>query len=918
MPELSWNEIRTRAYTFINEWKDYRGKEIAETQTFWNNFFNVFGVKRRSVAVYEKSVAKLNGNTGRIDLFWPGKLLVEQKQQGRSLEEAKKQAFDYFHGLKEKEKPRYVISCDFSTFMLIDLEAKEGKDEEVSFQIEELPKYIDRFYFIAGYAEEYSYADLDIASIEAAQLMAGLYEAILKINSADSRLDLFMVRLLYCLFADDTEIFRRDSFKRYLNERTHEDGSDLGLHLGKIFQVLNTPEERRGTALDEQLNIFPYINGGLFEEVCFAPDFDSATRRELLKVCSFDWSEINPSIFGSLFQDISDPVKRRTLGEHYTSNGNILKTLHPLFLDGLKEKFTKAGDNKNKLEALLSELSGLTFLDPACGCGNFLVVAYRELRLLELEILKKLHKAEKSLLPVEGLSGITVEQFYGIEIAPFPAKIAQVALWLTDHQMNLKLGQAFGRYYARIPLTQSPHITCANALRTDWGSVVNVRRLSYIVGNPPFVGSKYKSEMQQEESQVIFTNVKSAGVLDYVANWYKKAADIMRLNTGIVTAFVSTNSITQGQQVAPLWLPLLHDYKAKIHFAHRTFMWDNEAGDKAHVHCVIIGFALYDIREKRLWDYPDIKGEGNELRVTNINPYLLAADDIIVEARKQPLEHFTFIMNYGSAARDDVNFFFTEQEMQQFIKQEPQAKRFIRPVLGAEEFINNKKRYCLWLKLATPSELKAMPLVRKKVEAVRKFRLESKKISNNKDANTPTLFAEDRQPESDYLLIPSVSSERRTYIPIGYVNKEVIVTNACYFIPNATPYLFGVLASLMHMTWTKYVCGRLESRYRYSNTIVYNNFPFPHNPSAAAVAKVEAAAQALLTLRQGYLDNGESYATLYDPDLMPGNLFKAHQLLDKAVDACYAGQKKFDTELERIGFLFAEYRKRTDPLFAGH
>lgn len=919
---LTWNEIRERAYAFTAEWHDYQGKEIAETQSFWNDFFNVFGVARRSVAAYERSVDKLAGGKGRIDLFWPGMLLAEQKKSGRDLEAAKAQALDYCLSLSEKERPRFLAVCDFARFHLIDLEAPPETEAEQAFDIKELPQHIDKFWFIAGYSEKTVYADMDSASVQAARLMARLYDAILENNPAHARLDVFMVRLLYCFFADDTEIFKKDALKRYLSERTAEDGSDLGPLLLKIFQTLNTPPDSRSKALDEELAAFPYINGHLFEENLYSPDFDSKTRQTLLETCFFDWSEISPAIFGSLFQNISDPAKRRALGEHYTSEKNILKTLSPLFLDRLRAQLDKAGQDARKLEAFLSELAGLTFLDPACGCGNFLVVAYRELRLLELEALQRLHRDEIAqrgrLMSVEHLSRLNVNQFYGIEIAPFAARIAQTALWLTDHQMNLKLSAAFGCYYARIPLAAAPHIVCANALRMDWAQLIEPARLSYIMGNPPFVGYHYKSKEQQEESQNIFVDVKGAGFLDYVANWYLKAAEMMQANKNIVSAFVSADSIIQGTQVAPLWLTLLNQYGAKIWFAHRSFKWNNEASHAAQVYCVIIGFALKDTKHKRLWDYHNVKDEsGHESPAANINPYILDGPDIVVQARAKPLSLETQEMLFGSKPADGSHFFFTPEEKEAFWAAEPQAKPFLRRVLGSEEFINNKERWCLWLQGATPNQLKAMPLVLQRIQAVAEFRKASKKEATRRLAAVPALFAEMRQPDSDYLLIPRVSSERRIYIPIGYISKDIIVTDAVFTLANATPYTFGMLASLMHMVWTKYVCGRLKSDYRYSNTIVYNNFPWPLNPPAAAKRRVEERAQALLALRHGYLDAGESYAALYDPNTMPADLLKAHQALDRAVDACY-GRATFADERARIEFLFNLYYQRTETLLAGN
>lgn len=766
--------------------------------------------------------------------------------------------------------------------------------------------------------EELHFTELSEMNIRASKLMASLCQTLSKKNPQHEGLDVFLIQLLYCLFANSTQIFTYRTFKHdVLN--TREDGADIGPMIALLFQRLGgvrSPE-------DGNYKKIPYLNGGLFgnKEQVVIPSFDSHSRNILLRCCDFNWSEISPAIFGSLFQNLSDPRKKRALGEYYTREDNILKVLNPLFLDSLHKELNKA-TNFPQLEQFLKKLPQLKFLDPACGCGNFLVIAYRELRRIELEALRQLYKKKQSEsrdldIDFAELSQVNVAQFYGIEIAPIPAKIAQVALWLTDHQMNMELKKTFGEYKQRIPLTHGANIQTSNALRLDWQELIPAQELNYIMGNPPFVGYQLQNAEQTQDIATIFNATKGAGKLDYVACWYKKSVGLMKQNNKIVAAFVSSNSISQGSQVSPLWTDLLAE-NVCIHFAHRTFTWDNEAGGKAAVHCVIIGFALFDIPQKQLWDYFGKKGStATKREVSKINPYLLATDNILVEELKNPISPGIPNLLKGNQPTDGGSFLFTTTEKDIFLESEPGAEKFFRPLLGADEFINNTPRFCLWLKDVPPSELSSLPRVRERIESVRKFRLGSKKTATRKLADTPALFAEIRQPKSDYLLVPSVSSERRVYIPIGYIDKVTIVTNSVFTVENATPYLFGLLTSIMHMTWVKYVCGRLKSDYRYSNTLGYNTFPFPINPRQAHREKITEFAKNLLSLRAAYLEQGQNYAQLYNPTLMPPDLVKAHKALDKAVDSCY--RFKDDTvetgsDAYRIEFLFQKYFEQTKAL----
>lgn len=916
---LSWNEIRARAARFSEDWKEGH-YEKGQTQTFYNEFFEVFGRRRRDVAIYEEKVKKLNDTQGFIDLFWPGQLLVEQKSAGRSLEKARTQATDYFLSLKEREKPRFILLSDFQTFEMLDLESQS----EHRFTLAELPEKIKLFDFVAGYQRQ-EYKDQDPVNIDASNLMSKLHRQLEESGYTGTHLERLLVRIMFCLFADDTGIFEPDSLLRYIEDRTSEDGSDLGAHLNHLFEVLDTPIEKRQKTLDEDLARFPYVNGQLFADLIKTPSFDSAMRTALLECCYFNWSKVSPALFGSLFQTVMLPETQRKGGAHYTSEKNILKTINPLFLDELHEEFAKLKDDRStqrraRLERFHEKLGTLTFFDPACGCGNFLILAYRELRLLEIDLLKEIHAKELhrfkggvAELNVKSFCKIDVDQFYGIEIEEFPARIAEAAMWLVDHQMNMRLSDAFGQAFVRLPLKKSAHITYGNALRLDWKDVIDPTKLSYMLGNPPFVGQHYQSDSQKEEQQTVMAEISAQGVLDYVCNWYVKAAQFIQ-GTQIKVAFVSTNSITQGEQAGLLWQPLLNRYGIHIHFAHRTFKWTiDEKKAKgmrvAAVHAVIVGFAAYNAPQKYLFEYETIKSDPHRIAAQNISPYLVDAPSVVIQTRNTPISDVPK-MQWGNKPTDGGHFILSPEDKKELLNKEPDAAKFIRPFMSGGDFINGIERYCLWLKDADPSELRRLPLVSKRIQAVREACSKSKALSTRKYAETPALFRQISQPDSNYLAIPEVSSERRAYIPIAYLHKEVICSNKIQFIPNATLYHFGVLTSTMHMAWMRQVCGRLESRYSYSNTLVYNNFPWPQNPASAQVKDMEEKAQAVLDARAQYPNS--TLSDLYDPLTMPPALLKAHQLLDKAVDKAYRPQP-FHTERERVEYLFELYQKLSAP-----
>lgn len=892
---LSWNEIKARAIAFSKEWEG-TSNEDADAKPFLDAFFNVFGVSRKRVATFESRVVKLDGRDGYIDMLWKGNMLVEMKSRGKDLNKAFTQAKDYFPGLKEHELPKFILICDFHHFRLYNLET----DHIYEFTIDELYKRVNLFAFIAGYGSVIEIKEQDPVNIRAAERMGALHDRLKAVGYDGHNLEIYLVRLLFCMFADDTTIFNKNLFYDYIREHTSEDGSNLASTINEVFDILNTPPDRRLKNLSEELAAFPYVNGRLFEERLPSAYFDSKMRDIVLDCCTLDWGKISPAIFGSMFQSVMNPEERRNLGAHYTSETNILKLIKPLFLDELWQEFEKVKGNTNQLRKFHGKIASLRFLDPACGCGNFLVITYRELRLLELETLKALYGIQRAF-DISQIIACDVDQFYGIEYEEFPAQIAQVALWLMDHQMNMLCSREFGEYFVRLPLKKSATIIHGDALETDWESVVPKGQLSYILGNPPFSGSKIMSQTQRDQVVATFDNIKGAGVLDYVTAWYVKAAKYIQ-GTTIRVAFVSTNSIVQGEQVGILWGVMLNKYGICIHFAHRTFKWSNEARGKAAVYCVIIGFATYDIADKRIFEYEDISVAAHEVKAKNINPYLVDANNAIVESRSNPICDVPKI-SFGNMPLDGGHLLLSEQQRAELIAKEPSAERYIMPLVSAWEFLNNGSRWCLWLVDASPAELRQMPEVMRRVALVRDFRLKSKAPSTQKFAETPALFRDRNRPDT-FIVIPRVSSENRKYIPMGFFDRRFIVSDTCMAIPNGNLYHFGILTSAMHMAWVKYVCGRLESRFRYSKDIVYNNFPWPDNISGKQVAAIEEKSQKVLDARAAFPDS--SLADLYDPVAMPPALVKAHNELDRVVDAAYRSAS-FPSEAARMEFLFDLY-----------
>lgn len=914
---LSWNEIRVRAARFAEEWKDAY-YERGESQTFYNEFFEVFGVTRRRVASFEEPVRLLGDKRGFLDLFWKGVLLVEQKSAGRDLVRAKQQALDYFPGLKEHELPRYLLVSDFQNFELYDLD----ETKHVRFTLHQLPDHIEDFAFILG-VQKRTFRDQDPVNIEASELMGQLHDALKASGYEGHDLERFLVRLVFCLFADDTGIFEpRDIFSALINDRTNPDGSDAGLWVSQLFDVLNTPVEQRQRTLDQDLAQFPYVNGDLFEERLPIPAFNTSMRNLLVAACNFSWDAISPAIFGSLFQSVMNPQERRSQGAHYTTEKNILKVIEPLFLDELRAEFEQLTQRRDSgrrkaIEDFHRKLATLRFFDPACGCGNFLIISYRELRQLEIDLLKVLRKDGQLELDVTKMSQIDVDQFYGIELGEFAARIAEVALWMMDHIMNNRLSLEFGESYARIPIKKSPHILNADALENRWSDLIVPANCSYILGNPPFGGSKMQSPGQREQVRRIAQLGGSGGTLDYVTAWFVRAGEYLRLSAARV-GFVATNSITQGEQVAQLWPILFERYGLEITFAHRTFAWGSDARGMAHVHVVIVGLCrrAQEPPIKRLFSYDDYRGDPTESQHAALTPYLFDAGNVtnrhlVVDETSQPLCNVPKLI-IGSKPIDGGNYIFNGDELRLFLQTEPKAEKYLHPFIGSEEFINGGERWILSLHDVAPEELRSMPAVMERIARVRKMRLDSKSLPTQKLAETPTRFHVTVIPEGHFLVIPKVSSERRYYVPVGWLDSPTIPSDLVFVLKDADLWHFGVLTSSMHMAWLRQIGGRLESRYRYSIGIVYNTFPWP-DATDEKRARVRSLAQAVLDARALYPNS--TLADLYDGDVMPRELRKAHRDLDAAVEKLYR-TTPFSGDRDRVEHLFGLYEKLVAPLAA--
>jgi hypothetical protein len=912
MSEITkFKSLHDRADAFSKIAVDFK-YEMKEAQKFITGLCEVYGISIYYAPSYEEHVKKEGGGIKRIDALFKGLLLVEMKSAGESLEKAYVQAQGYVDKLKNRpdDMPRYVLVSDFQKFVLYDL----IEEKVTNFKLADFRQHVEVLGFLGGY-ERIATSIQEAANIAAAKKLGVLHKSIQANDYKGEDLERLLVRILFCLFGDDTHLFGKPDLFLELINQTRADGRDVGSTLDDFFDVLDTPLDSRKNIFPEFMS-FPYVNGALFKGRIAPHRFTSEARTALLECCKIDWSEISPAIFGTLFQAVmhhedekatDKPKKRREFGAHYTSESNVLKVISPLFLDALKAELEKARGNKKKLDDFHAKLRKLEFFDPACGCGNFLVIAYREIRLLEEETLVELEKLTRQQRePI-----CDVDQFYGIEIDSTSAQIAVVAMWITDHQMNCRISNN-GKPYLRLPLNHRANIVCANALQIDWQSVIKPKECSFIMGNPPFVGKKEQSPEQKNDIQSLASSIKGSGVLDYVTAWYLKATSFIKNNPEIPVAFVSTNSICQGEQVGILWA-CLSEQGVKIHFAHRTFRWSNEGDGVAAVHCVIIGFGLKEPTSYRLFDYIHTKVEDKktkkistvtkikEIKATQINPYLVDAPNVVLSRRNFPLSS-TPPMLEGITPLDNGLLSFSKSEYLAFIKQEPTAKKWFKRWITGESYINGGENYCLWLSDISPSELSAMPHVTLLIEKVKKFRENSK--SSQSFAATPWLFRETSIAKK-YMVIPKTSSENRKFVPFGFV-EDGILSSSSLLMPNATLYHFGVLTSTMHHAWIRSVCGRLKNDYRYSAGIVYNNFPFPLDVKPAAKKKIEDAAQSVLDARAAHKDS--TLADLYNQKTMPENVANAHVELDKVVDAAYSFKGKKD-DAARVAFLFGKYQE---------
>ncbi|MFI3272047.1 MAG: DNA methyltransferase [Pseudomonadota bacterium] len=813
-----------------------------------------------------------------------------------------------------KNKIRFVLVTDFVTVAAYDAKVKDT----TIFDFAELPHRYDFFLPLTGkFEKSMEYAEHP-ADIKACEKMGRLYDSICTMNhyGKDERhiLNVFLTRLLFCFFAEDTGIFPKASqMTLALQSMSQEDGSDLTSFFEQLFLALSLPigsAERNNLA--NTFQEFPYVNGGLFQENVAIPTFNTKSRRLLMECGKMEWHEISPIIFGAMFQAVMDPEQRRSMGAHYTSEKNILKVIRPLFLDALHEEFQTIQEKKHgrkaALEAFHTKLSTLGFLDPACGCGNFLIVAYRELKELELQVVMALRgeNADSSLwlnVSLSQFSKVTIDQFYGIEIEEFPVEVARVSMWLMEHVMNVRFGESLGCTFPSIPLSHAATIVCTNALTTPWENIVAPEKLNYIFGNPPFVGASMLTAAQKKEIVRLFQNKRLSASLDYVTGWYSITVNFIQ-STSIEVAFVSTNSICQGEQVFPLWSCLL-EHGCYINFAHRTFKWNNEAKNNAAVFCVVIGFSLKNRKNKILYHYDKVSNNPTELYARQISPYLLDTPSILVTSASSPVIA-PIKMVYGNKPSDNGHLILSSEEYQKMLKEVPTASLFLKKYVGAEDFLNGgAKRYCLWLKGVNKHDWKDVPQIVSRVQAVAKFRLASSAKPTREKAQKAEEFFFAPHTGKPYLLVPSTTSERRNYIPIGFMGKDVVASNANLIVPEATLYHFGILTSAMHMAWMRTVCGRLKSDYRYSASIVYNTFPWPE-ATKTQEHTIEELAQEVLDIREMYPDM--TLAQLYNPETMPKDLQEAHTTLDLAVDTLYQS-KPFADDDARLQMLFARYAK---------
>ncbi len=929
---LSLNTIRERCVKFAHEWSDCVGDEKQEGHEFMRELMQCFGITKRKAISYERRSNRAStGRQGYIDALIPGKALIEMKSAGKDLDKAEEQALDYIHDLANVETPRLLIISDFRRIRIVDLDSElatdgSGDAGRTEFRLAQLPDHVDDLKFLAGYGMvQVGSREQEEASIRAARVMADLYEALDGSGYSDHEASIFLIRTLFCLYGDDAGLWERDLFTEFLKTRTREDGSDLGAQLAVLYQTLKTPMECRQSTLDELTARFPYVNGGIFEEQLNIPSFSSAMRDELMRACAFDWSGISPAVFGSLFQAVKSPEARRELGEHYTSETNILKTLGPLFLDELRQKFADHVHDAKKLTDLRKELGELRIMDPACGCGNFLVVAYRELRSLDTEILVRIRELELARKDNDEFQAtmffddrgehaeimVQLDHFFGIEIEEWPARIAQTALHLAHHQANREMERLLGQAPSILPLSTSAHITIGNALREDWTQVCTPSPTVRIVGNPPFIGQSMRSEEQTDDLRVVWGDAYD-GYLDYVTGWFIKASQYFHaVPRGGRFAFVSTNSIAQGTPVAALFRPLLEG-GWRIRFAHQTFAWTSEAPGAAAVHCVITGFDRGAPHEKArpvLFTYLSPKALPEALPVDHINPYLVEGPDIFVDKRTTPLAPILPTVRFGSKPADGGHLIVEAKDYPRFAADTIAAK-YLRPFRMGREVVRGLDRWCLWMDTEDfdPRDIDRSPILKERVQGCSTFRSHSTKQITKDGAKTAHLFQENHQPPGPYVGIPSVVSETRRFYTVAHFSEDVIAGNQLYTALDPDGFLFAIISSSMLMTWQMTIGGRLESRLRFANKVVWNTLPLPE-VSDKQRAAIIAAGQGVLEARAE--QPGVSLADMYNPLAMSPSLLKAHRALDRAVDRAFGARKALETNEQRLTILFKRYQEMT-------
>lgn len=902
-------QMIANANRFAHEWAGEK-RERAEKDSFWNEFFEIFGISRRRVGgVFEYHAQRHStGGYGWIDLFWPGKIAVEHKSLGQDLAAAMDQLVDYLTTLPDVDQPALAVVCDFERFVVRDLEHATTTE----FKISDLSKRIEIFAFLAGYSKHSDTYDEESANLEATQLLADLHDRLAEFGYPAHDLSIFLVRILYILFADDTQVWEKNLFEDFISVETREDGSNLGRVLMELFDVLDTRD--RMSSLSPTLQAFEYVNGGLFADPIRTPSCDRKVREALLAACRFEWSVISPVIFGSLFQNVMTPADRRKLGAHYTTERDILRALNPLFLDDLREELQQARSQPglkarlNALRRLRAKLPTIKILDPACGVGNFLMVAFRELRAIELQVQLEIREAEGTgseakVFDIDLLRQVKLNQFYGIEIEEFPAKIAETALHLADHQANMQMARAFGEYVPSLPLSRSAEIVIANALRTDWNEVLPSKECSYVVGNPPFVGISLRTAENTNDLQQVWGS-EYHGTMDYVSGWYKVATKYMK-DTDIRAAFVSTNSITQGEQTAVVWNPLF-ERGLTVEFAHRTFKWISEAKGTASVHVVIVGFSLSDNSrrsKKTLFYYETLESEPSPREVSSISPYLVPGPQIAVPDRSTPLSPDLPEVHYGNKP-SAKGFTITKSQIDEFLA-DPIAKKYVRPYVGARELTHNLERWCLWLVDSTPADRRNSPLIAERIEAVRRQRTKSKAVSTQDAAATAHLFRQIVQPVTDYVCIPIHGSSKRRYFPVKHLPQHVIASNATFVAEDPDGVLFSVISSSWFMVWQDVVGGKIKSDPRFNKLLVWNTFPMPRLSERNRVALIDAGSKILAT--RDTLDM--SLSEMYESDQMPPSLLSAHKHLDKVLDRTMAPRKRIRGEADRLEVLMSLYAK---------